>query len=486
MLPRQKFRFKRTTLLTVGLIAFLVGLVLSRRNIHIDPYWIVIAGLVAAASARRKRFIAMASVIAFGMLLGCWRGAVFSERLIPYTELYDRKVVLQGVASQDASYANSGQLSFDISEVTIIEPVEVSVPGKIRIYGFGETMVYNGDAVQVEGKLRDALGSRQGQISYAEFKVIERHEAPVDTVRRNFAAGMQNALPEPQASFGLGILIGQRNTLPEATSTVLATVGLTHLIAVSGYNLTIIVQAVRRLMDKRSKYQSALLAGVLIALFLLMTGMSASIVRAAIVSGLTILAWYYGRTFKPVLLIALAACLTAGWNPIYLWSDIGWYLSFLAFFGVLVIAPLLSKRLFGNKEPRLISSVLLETFSAQIMTLPLILYIFQQISFISILSNLLIVPLIPVAMLLSLISGIAGMVIPALAGWIAWPAKILMTYMLDIATLLSRAPHALAHYSLSLFGLILLYAAIVFLVLVLWRKVRSLARHATITEIESN
>ena len=99
--------------------------------------------------------------------------------------------------------------------------------------------------------------------------------------------------------------------MPLSINTQLAAVGLTHIIAVSGYNLTIIIRAMRRLLTKRSKYQSTLLSFGLIAVFLLVTGFSASIVRAAIVSGLSLIAWYYGRAFRPLLLILLSAVITA-------------------------------------------------------------------------------------------------------------------------------------------------------------------------------
>jgi len=121
-------------------------------------------------------------------------------------------------------------------------------------------------------------------------------------------------------------------------------VGLTHIIAVSGYNLTIILHAGKRLLGKRSKRISTFLSLALIAVFLLLAGASASIVRAAIVSVLSIAAGYYGRTFKPLNLIVLAAAITAWANPVYVWSDVSWYLSFLAFYGVMVVSPLIQKR----------------------------------------------------------------------------------------------------------------------------------------------
>src|SRR5581483_4964968 len=155
-------------------------------------------------------------------------------------------------------------------------------------------------------------------------------------------------------------------------------------------------------------------------------GFSASIVRAALVSILSLWAWYYGRRVKPMVLISLAAAITALWNPFYIWADLGWWLSFLAFFGVLVISPLITNRLF-KKTPKLFTLVFLETLSAELMTLPLILMTFSQLSIVALIANLLVVPLVPLAMLLSTVAGAAGFITPQIAGWLALPARLLLT-----------------------------------------------------------
>ena len=113
---------------------------------------------------------------------------------------------------------------------------------------------------------------------------------------------MQTALPEPNASFGLGILVGQRNNLPTELYQQMIMVGLVHIVAVSGYNLTILVRAVGRL-KLFSKYQQLILSLLVIAAFLLVTGFSASIVRAAIVSTLGLIAWFYGRKPQPIVIL---------------------------------------------------------------------------------------------------------------------------------------------------------------------------------------
>jgi competence protein ComEC len=250
----------------------------------------------------------------------------------------------------------------------------------------------------------------------------------------------------------------------------LSAVGLTHIVAVSGYNLTILVNVVHRIGGKKSKYRSLLFSLGLIAAFITITGVSASIARAALVSGLGLIAWYYGREIRPLLLIVLSAAITALINPLYLWSDIGWYLSFLAFFGILLLAPLISKRIFKAKEPNFLWSLLIETIAAQTMTLPLILYIFGRLSVLALVANALVVPFIPIAMVLSLIAGLAGIFLPMFAGWLVWPAKWLLMYMIDIATTISRFPHALVAVQLSWVQLVICYGFIIGVLLVLWHR----------------
>lgn len=467
----QVRKLRRTTLIMIGLAAFLAGLGLARTKILVDPLFIWLSLAFIFATYRRSQTATAVCIVLFGLTLGWWRGQSYMNEVAKYQSLMRKNVTIVGRADSDGIYQGS-QLSFDLTDLQVTHPYQTQLVGKVAVKGFGTTAVYRGDTIQVSGNLFPTRGARQANLSYANLAVVERSTSAIENLRRRFIAGMYNALPEPLGSFGLGLLVGQRNTLPTAVSDQLSAVGLTHIVAVSGYNLTIIMLAVAVIMKGRSKYQITLLSAILIITFLLFTGFSASIVRAAIVSGLALLAAYYGRTFRPLMLILLAAALTAGWYPIYIWSDIGWYLSFLAFFGVLVIAPLVIRRFYKRKAPKLVALVVIETICAQIMALPLIMYIFGEVSLISLPANVLIVPLVPLAMLVSFIAALGGMLMPALAGWLAWPAKILMTYMLDLVNLLSRVPHALAPSSLPLPKLIFVYAVVISLVFAMWAKTK--------------
>jgi competence protein ComEC len=460
----QRQKFNQTTLLMVGCAAFLLGLVVARRQALAEGWTALGVCLAAAFLVRRRTLLALCLTMFAGLLLGAWRGGAYLHELQPYHQLAMQKVTFTATANIDAVYGQKSQLSFVVRDVRFTAPRNQKMPGTVKVSGFGETMVYRGDRLQISGKLYPTRGANQASISFAEMHKVGSATSVIDTVRRKFTAGMQSALPEPLASFGLGLLVGQRNTLPGALTQALLMVGLTHIIAVSGYNLTILLEASRRLLGNRSKVLSTVIAVALVLGFLLIAGTSASIVRAAVISILGLSAWYYGRTIRPLLLILLAAAGTACANPVYVWADVSWYLSFLAFFGILVIAPLVTRRLYKGKEPGLIPQVLIESLCAELMTIPLVLYIFGQMSLVSLLANMLVVALIPLAMLLSLVAGLAGMIVGNISGWFAWPAQVLLTYMLDVVNLLSRIPHVFQrnHY-LSAVDMTLCYAGVVFL-----------------------
>ncbi len=329
-------------------------------------------------------------------------------------------------------------------------------------------MIHRGDTVEVAGKLRTSSGSYQAFISYAQLKIIYPDSKPINKLTRRLTAGLQSSLPEPNASFSAGLLIGQRNNLPDDLYQQMIMVGLVHIVAVSGYNLTILVRSVGR-FKLGSKYQQLIVSLALIGSFLLMTGFAASIVRAALVSGLSLWAWFYGRKIRPILLLLFAAALTALINPFYIWGDLGWYLSFLAFFGILILAPALSSRLFWRR-PKFLATTALETFCAELMALPFIMLMFGQLSLIGLVANVLVVPLVPLAMLLSAIAAVAGAIFPAIGGWFAWPANLLLTYMLDIVRWFAGLPGIFQKRSLSLMTLLAFYFLVGLVLVVFYRR----------------
>lgn len=458
-------RINRTAIICCFLIGVCGGLLASRSLSEIDWYIFTSLFPIGLIALKKKSVWLVILAALVGLLIGLIRGSVFAHRVEGYEIFIDRNVVVKGKVSDDPGYTDKKLTEFHLNNVNIDGKF---LPGRVRVRSLSANNVSRGDQISASGQLRRTLGTgRQGSISYGNVTVIKKNTSWVEKLRKRFFAAVYSSLPEPQASLGIGYLVGVRTALPEDFAVALSVVGLTHIVAVSGYNLTIIVQFMKRLFSKVSAYQTVLFSGLLIAGFLVMTGWSPSIMRAAIISGFSLLAWYYGRSFKPLTIILLGAAITAFLNPLYIWGDVGWYLSFLAFTGVLVLAPLVLY-FSGISNKNILLLILIETLSAQLLTLPYISVIFGRLSIISPVANVLVVPLIPISMLLVFLTGVAGMVSPVLALWIALPAKIIMTVTVWIIEKLSSLPWAQSSLKLTIWQAAIMYFAIFGITVIGW------------------
>jgi competence protein ComEC len=260
-------------------------------------------------------------------------------------------------------------------------------------------------------------------------------------------------LPEPAASLLTGILLGTETGIPPDLMEDFSATGTTHIIAISGFNITIVANIIagmaRRLVgEKRSTWVA--IGGV--ALYTIFVGASAAVVRAAIMGGLYLLAKHLGReTFAPVSLGAAAIVMTAI-NPYTLW-DLGFQLSVAATAGLILYtkslergAERLLRRITSERLARRtvswFSEALLVTLSAQLTTLPLLMYHFRQLSLVTLLTNFLILPIQPMVMVCGAAATLAGMVwlpIGRLFGWGAW---LFLAYTIEMVRLTARVPFA--------------------------------------------
>lgn len=220
-----------------------------------------------------------------------------------------------------------------------------------------------------------------------------------------FAARIQKLIPEPEASLGLSYLLGVKAGLSEELSENLRTVGLVHIVVASGAHLGILVEIARKIFGRISRFAGLLFSILFILFFMMMVGWTPSIMRAGIMAILNLLAWYVGRKIAPWRIILIVAAATLVINPTYI-TNLGWLLSFASFGGIMILGPQMTKFFYGKKKPGLISSTIITTISATIMTLPLTLYYFGQISLISVVANLLILPTLSWAMGLTFLTGV--------------------------------------------------------------------------------
>jgi competence protein ComEC len=297
-----------------------------------------------------------------------------------------------------------------------------------------------GDYITGTGQMKEGFGNFPASVSITKLTSIVRHDfGDIGRVIRDwFANSVRKLIPEPQASLGIGFLTGQKSALPDELAASLKIAGLTHIVVASGYNLTILVRMARKLLLKVSKYLSMVSSSLMIISFMAITGLSPSMTRAGLVSGMSLLAWYYGHVFHPFILLPIAAAVTIALQPSYVWGDLGWQLSFSAFAGVMIVAPLLQTYFFGTKEPGVFRQILGETIAAHCVTVPIIALSFGTVSNVAIIANLLVVPLVPLAMLLTFICGLGALLSVPCIELVATLTTWLLGYMTNVATFVSE------------------------------------------------
>lgn len=445
-------------------------------------WWIVWVFMMAVSFWKSQR-IGILILFAVGMMVGYGRGVQELASWVDLSHVAGHEVTLRGVVREDPDQGSGGDRRLRLGDVQINGQryggvYWVVVSGK----GVGE--IQRSDAVMVRGTLQAGFGTFAGSMYRAKLQQLEQGVwfDPMLSVRNVFADKIRAAIPDPEAALGIGYILGQKRALPPDFEEALLAVGLTHVVVASGYNLTILVRLCRRLFVRVSRYMATAVSGGLVLAFIGVTGMSPSMSRAGLVAGLSLMAWYYGRTIHPGVLLVVAAAITVMIQPSYAWGDVGWMLSFASFAGVMFLAPLLQAYFYGDKEPGILRQVLGETFSAQLVTLPIILVTFGVLSNVALLANVLVLPLVPLAMLLTFITGVVGFLLPGLVVLVATPTYWLLGYMTWVITKLSELPWASVEVQVGVWAGLVLAMGIILLMVVLWRRTRLSFREVNLVE----
>ncbi len=287
------------------------------------------------------------------------------------------------------------------------------------------------------------------------------------SLRSSLESQTNRLFPEPSSSLLNGLLLGLRKSIPADITANLSNTGLTHIIAISGFNITVIISFLAGFLLRKTRRSVRFFsAGLVIILFTLLVGASASVVRAAIMGILGLLALSLGRKSESLTLLLLALFGMVLYHPVSLILDLGFQLSFLATLGLIIVSPHLEK--WTKRVPSfwMLKETLLTTLSAQIMVLPLLLVQFEKFSLIAPLSNILVLPVISLIMMLGFVALLISFVpflflLAKVIGFLAW---ICITYIILVVNSLGVVPFAsITTPQWSLMISLLLYLAIILL-----------------------
>ena len=453
-----------------SLAGFLAGVALA--SFFVVPVLVVwaiavVGGLRLLARTTRSLFIGAAILAACA---GIWRTTAMMDRPSALAVVAGgaKTVTLEGVVASDFSLSSSGgHYTFRVLRLDG-EPVD----DRVEVFGMDWVQPRWGQELTVIGKLQSPKDS--GDFDYSSYLahngvhalmyfptygVPENLPVPLDvrlirplyTMRDALIDAVLRAVPQPESAYLNGILFGTRGTItPDLTNAFSAT-GTSHILAISGYNITIVAAALMALLAPLGKRRSYWLVVAGIMAFTLMVGAGASVVRAAIMGILGLTAVQLGRRQDAGVGILLAAALMCAFNPLLLRWDVGFQLSFLALVGIVYIEPLLSKN---------IPSVMATTVAANIFVLPLIVFDFGTLAVYTLPANLLVLPLVPLAMALGFATGVAGVIIPffgSLVGQVAW---LVAAFQLGVIRLFASLPYAAPQVTMPVSVLIAVYAGL--------------------------
>jgi competence protein ComEC len=246
----------------------------------------------------------------------------------------------------------------------------------------------------------------------------------------------QNFSPSQSSILG-AVVLGDKSKLTDNLKEKLNVAGVRHITAISGLHVAILTSILMTILIALGfwRQQAFWFSIILITLFIIMTGFQSSAVRAGIMGGLFLLGQYLGRMGVSSRSIVIAATLMLTHNPLLLKLDVGFQLSFLAMIGIIYLMPVFQGWLTFTPKFlawRQLRNILAMTLSAQVFTLPILIYNFGYLSLVAPITNILIVPLLPFIMLLGFISGLTGMIFQPLGWVLSWPTWGLLTYLIKV------------------------------------------------------
>ncbi len=250
-------------------------------------------------------------------------------------------------------------------------------------------------------------------------------------------------LDKNQAGLLAGMIIGYKDGLDENAYNAFSKAGLTHIMVASGMNIAFIILPLTYIFKKLriSQFVSNILIMTVLILFVFVAGFSASVVRAVIMGIIILLGKLIMRETDIFTSISAAAIILLFINP-YTIFDIGFQLSFSATISLVMFYKKIKEHIDNKYLPDIISDTIAATIAAQIGVVPITLYYFNNLSTISILSNLLVVPVVQIITIIGFIMVFAGIVNIHLSVLIGYINNNFLSFVLFITEKTAELPYA--------------------------------------------
>lgn len=445
----------RDSLFVAGLLGFASGILCRSFFFFSLPFllfMLVVASICCLAWFLKQRaFYIVCAVFIIGSVFGAGRVMLAPASLSPeFLPLVGSEIELQGTVIAEPDIRETTQrvrleVTKDGSSAKVLAVVplypeisygaQVIVRGKLtypkpfetdtgRTFRYDQFLAKDAIFALVESASLETIGSGEDLGTHVMGALLKGKHV--------FQEGLARAIPEPGASLASGLITGGKQGLGTTLLDAFIVAGLVHIVVLSGYNVMIVAEGVLRTFAFLPRRLSAILAGVVIALFVLAAGAGAASIRAGLMAGLGLVARATGRTYAVVRALLVVAVIMLLMNPLLLAFDPGFQLSFIATLGLILLAPIIELRLTAIRS-LFWRDLLAATLAAQIAVLPLLLYQTGLFSLVSLPANLLVLPLVPLAMLLSALAGVIGVILPGIAPLLGLPAHLVLSFIISLA-----------------------------------------------------
>ena len=482
----------------------------KETNIHNLAFGVGIFFLLGIVLAS---FINNFLIITFAALLGFFYLFLIDKKIIAFLFLF---IIFGAIYFNLFSYFQFKNINIPYNEnikfegiVTnarngSVQQLEISLlgeyKGKINLKTTQYPQFNYGDKIEFEGTIKELSGEYKnyyltksivGEINFPAIKVISTDngsfvKSQLFNLRTKIRNIFQSILSKEKAAFLAGITIGSREDFSKEFKEKMSLSGTTHLVALSGYNITVIILAASIFFSSIFSVATSFYFNILtVILFVIMTGAEASVVRAAIMGVIVVLSQRMERLSNPRNAIVVAALIMALFNPRVLVFDIGFQLSFAALIGIIYLAPVIKNIFSANGGSASGGKIFdkgflswkenaITTFSAQIFALPILLSNFGIFSLASIVANVLILEFIPVTMGIGFTIAFLGMFSLFLAKILGYLVNIIISYEFFIINIFSKFSIPIKIESGNLYFWILYYLAIFAVVLIFREKDKEL------------
>lgn len=323
-----------------------------------------------------------------------------------------QKVKISGTIFSEPSAAGSLQ-KFNLSGI----PVKLS----------GDNEIHYGDFVIVEGLYQN------GELTKAKLDEIKVSNNIFTNLRKRLLDFYEGSLPQPYASLVAGITVGAKSSLSYNFKTKLNNTGTSHIVVASGTNVTILAGFLMSIfITKLSRKKTLILTIISIWFYTLITGFEAPIIRASIMGTIAFTAVIFGKVANSLRLTFLTGIIMVIIVPSWI-TDIGFLLSFSTTFSIILFQSKINK--IFKFMPEILKEDLATTLSAQLGSLPIILYFFGKFNPLSPIINILVLWTVPIIMVIGGVSGAVSFIFPGLAKLILDLSFPLTTYFVGIVSL---------------------------------------------------